>query len=55
MLLVYPAALENRLVQYCITACLMIPNRLLVLLERVTKTGQILHRIVAIVSERVIN
>ena len=53
MLLVYPAVLENRLVQYCMTASLMIPNRLLVLLERVRKTGQILHLTFAIAAERV--
>lgn len=54
MLLVYPAVLENRLVQYFMTASLMIPNRLLVLLERVTKTGQILHLMIAIAVERII-
>lgn len=54
MLLVYPAVLENRLVQYCINACLMILNRLLVLLKRVTKTGQILLLMVAIAVERII-
>ena len=51
MLLVYPAVLENRLVQYCINACLMI---LLLLLKRVTKSGQILHLMVAIAVERTI-
>ena len=54
MLLVYPAALENRLVHYCVTACFMIPNRFLMLLERVSKSGQILHLMVAIAVERII-